>query len=170
MEIWRKIDGFDDYSVSTLGRIRNDKTGPIRKLQTYTKGYYSVRLNRKNLLVHRLVAKAFVDNPERKPVVDHLNGDRKDNRAENLRWVTTSENLLGYGHEQRCDFHRMGILAENVVTGERIRFVSKAECAKHFGCHRQSALKIDYLYKQREKANWIFRVIKPHKSKVEDIV
>ena len=169
METWKKIDGFENYSVSTFGKIRNDKTGTIRKLQNYTNGYYSVRINGKNLLVHRLVAKAFVDNPERKPVVDHLNGNRKDNRADNLRWVTTAENLLGHGHEERCGFHRMGILAVNVATGERIEFVSKTECAKHFGCHK-GQIKIDHLYKQRRKANWIFKVTKPHKSKVEDIV
>lgn len=169
METWKKIEGFENYSVSTFGRIRNDKTGTIRKLQNYTNGYFSVRINGKNLLVHRLVAKAFVENPERKPVVDHLNGNRKDNRVENLRWVTTAENLLGYGHEERCDFHRMGILAVNVVTGERIEFVSKTECAKHFECDK-SRIKVDHLYKQRNKANWIFKVTKPHKSKVEDIV
>lgn len=169
METWKKIDGFEDYSVSTLGRIRNDKTGTIRKLQTYTKGYYSVRLNRKNLLVHRLVAKAFISNPDRKHVVDHINGDRKGNRVENLRWVTTAENLLGYGHEERCTFHRMWVLAENVITGERIEFVSKTECAKHFGCDK-SQIRIDHLYKYRNKANWIFRTIKPNRCKVEDIV
>jgi hypothetical protein len=169
MEEWKKIEGFENYSASTFGRIRNDKTGTIRKLQTYTKGYYSVRINGKNLLVHRLIAKTFIENPDRKPVVDHINGDRQDNRTENLRWVTTAENLLSYGHEERCNFHRMGVCAINVVTGEKIYFVSKTECANHFGCDK-SRIKIDHLYKQRNKANWIFKITKPHKSKVEDIV
>lgn len=164
MEIWKKVIGFENYSVSSLGRIRNDKSGTIRKLQTYTKGYFSVRLDGKNLLVHRLVAIAFLDNPERKTVVDHLNGDRKDNRVENLRWVTTAENLMGHGHEERCNFHRIGICAENVVTGEKLFFVSKTECAKHFGCTKHQ-IKVDHLYKQRNKANWIFKITKPHKSK-----
>ncbi len=165
VEMWKKIDGFENYSVSTFGRIRNDKTGIIRKPQVYTKGYYSVRLNGKNLLVHRLVALAFLENPERKPVVDHINGDRKDNNASNLRWVTTAENLMGCGHEERSNFHRMGIRARNVVTGEQIDFVSKTECAKHFDCYK-GQIKINHLYKQRNKANWIFTVTKPHKSKV----
>ena len=52
MEEWKKIEGFENYSVSTHGKIRNDKTGTIRKPQTYTNGYYSVRLNGKNLLIH----------------------------------------------------------------------------------------------------------------------
>lgn len=165
MEEWAKIEGFDNYSVSTLGKIRNDKTGVIRKPQVYTNNYYSVRLNGKNLLIHRLVALAFLDNPERKPVVDHINGDRKDNRAINLRWVTTAENLLGCGHEERCNFHRIGIRATNVVSGEQIDFVSKTECAKYFNCSKHQ-IKTDHLYKQRNKANWIFKITKPHKSKV----
>lgn len=169
MEIWKKVKGFNDYSVSSTGRIRNDKTGTIRKLQVYAKDYYSVRLNYKNLLVHRLVAEAFIENPENKKIVDHINGDRKDNRVENLRWVTTRENLMGHGHEQRCNFHRIFIVALNIKTGETIRFKSKTDCAKYFNCNK-SQIRIDHLYKQRNKANWIFKVEKPYKCKVEDIV
>ena len=165
MEMWKKIEGFENYSVSSNGEIKNDKTGLVRKPQTYTKGYYSVRLNGKNLLIHRLVAQAFIENPEQKPVVDHINGDRKDNRVCNLRWVTTAENLMGYGHEERSNFHRVGIRATNVITGEQIDFISKTECAKRFGCTKHQ-IKTDHLYKQRNKANWIFTIIKPYKSKV----
>lgn len=165
MKEWKKIKGYEKYSISTNGNVRNDETGVVRKPQNYTNGYHSVRLNGRNKLIHRLVAKTFIDNPERKPVVDHINGKRKDNRVENLRWVTTAENLLGHGHEARSNFHRMGILAENVITGEKIEFVSKTECAKHFNCDK-SKIKVNHLYKQRNKANWIFTITKPYKSKV----
>lgn len=58
-------------------------------------GYLQVNLGRirNTALVHRLVAKAFIPNPENKPTVDHINGNRLDNRVENLRWVTQRENV-----------------------------------------------------------------------------
>lgn len=55
------------------------------------KGYMSVKFNKKNLAVHRLVAETFIPNPENKPTVDHINRVRDDNRVENLRWATHTE-------------------------------------------------------------------------------
>ena len=57
-----------------------------------TDGYRRLRINGKDCNLHRLIAEAFIPNPENKPLVDHINRNRTDNRVENLRWVTYSEN------------------------------------------------------------------------------
>lgn len=96
MEEWKKIDGYDNYSVSSEGRVRNDKTLRILKVGYNKDGYLNVKLwkngKEKNFLVHRLVAIMFLPNPENKPCVDHINCVRDDNRVENLRWSSQKDN------------------------------------------------------------------------------
>lgn len=96
-EEWRDVVGSDgEYQVSSLGRVRNSNTKHI--LSTFAVDGYrllSVKKNGKRMKqrVHRLVAEAFLENPEGKEYVDHINGIVDDNRVENLRWVTHSENI-----------------------------------------------------------------------------
>lgn len=96
--MWKKIiidDITTNYSVSDDGRVRNDITGKELSQRTQ-QGYKHVGLTinkkAKSCRVHRLVAIAFIPNPENKPYVNHINGIRSDNRLENLEWVTPSEN------------------------------------------------------------------------------
>lgn len=95
-EGWRPVAEFEEYFVSSFGRIIRTKTGRILKPVINHKGYLIVQLckegHRKNMRVHRLVAETFIPNPDNLPEVDHINGDRQDNRTENLRWVTGSAN------------------------------------------------------------------------------
>lgn len=115
-EIWAEIPGTSGrYSVSTHGRVRANwitvprrgepvqRVAEIPKLLSpwvHTTGYWRVSLGRKNKhYVHRLVAAAFVPNPENLPQVDHVDGNRLNANAENLRWVTSKQNVL-YGGER----------------------------------------------------------------------
>ena len=91
MEEYKLIKNFENYSVSNLGNVKNNNTNKIIK-QYNNQGYKLVHLNGKYLRVHRLVAEAFIPNPENKSCVDHKNNIRDDNRIDNLRWATIKEN------------------------------------------------------------------------------
>ena len=104
-EIWKDIQGYEqDYQVSNFGRVRSIKFGKVKvlkqnKIGLFRRGnpYYAVNLcslgKKKKFLVHKLVAKAFIPNPQNKPYVDHHpNRDTLCNNVENLRWATTEQN------------------------------------------------------------------------------
>lgn len=113
-EVWKDIVGYEGlYQVSNLGRIKSleryvqnhdavqfheeqIKCACERKRKDGNQGYLVLQLYKnnkpKNCYVHRLVAEAFIPNPKNKPTVNHINGNKHDNRAENLEWSTYKEN------------------------------------------------------------------------------
>lgn len=101
-ETWRQIREFNGYEVSNLGRVRNMKTRKTRKtVFNKNTGYEMVMLFGKdrpvNLYVHRLVAEAFLANPDGCSDVDHIDNDKTNNCVSNLRWLFHQENLAGRG-------------------------------------------------------------------------
>ena len=107
-EIWKKIEGHEDsYEVSNKGRVRSLKSGKIKILKQALDGYgypmvcLSKDNYHKNYKVHRLVAQAFIPNPDNKPTIDHINRNKTDNRVENLRWYTYSEQQFNTSRSDR---------------------------------------------------------------------
>lgn len=97
MEKWKQIEfGDGKYSVSDAGRIKNNYTQLILKSQILKRGYELVHLwhngKRKAFTIHRLVAIAFIENPDDKGMVDHIDCNKLNNNVSNLRWATAKEN------------------------------------------------------------------------------
>lgn len=123
-EIWLEIDETNGrYSVSNLGRVRSNWAGvPRRNLphrvridkvkilraNVHTTGYLRIALGRgKHCYVHRLVAEAFLPNPESLPQVDHVDGNRTNNRLDNLRWVSARQNSHAGGERHQWESQKI---------------------------------------------------------------
>lgn len=99
-EIWKDVAGYEGrYKVSNKGRVKSLISGKILKNQSDKYGYQYVKLSNgkrgsyKHMSIHRLVALAFIPNPENKPEVNHKDGNKRNNYVDNLEWVTPKENV-----------------------------------------------------------------------------
>ena len=156
-ETWIKVKGFELYSVSDQGNVRNDKTGRILKGGLDKDGYPQVILcknrSRVNRKVHRLVAEAFIPNPDNKPQVNHIDGNKQNNAASNLEFCTNQENQTHFwrylNNEQnkanRINAHKgKGLLSDNPNSKSVIRL----EDGKVFKTIKEAAeeLNISYIH------------------------
>ena len=94
-EMFLPIENFENYFVSNFGYVKNSKTNKILKPINHNQGYKQINLckngNVKTFTVHRLVAKAFLENPDNKPMIDHIDENKSNNNVKNLRWATRKE-------------------------------------------------------------------------------
>ena len=135
-EVWKKINNYPDYMISNKGRIISlnyNGQGKIHILNPSTNGrYVKVGLKnengRKTLWLHRLVAESFSEKREGCEVVDHIDGDKTNNNAENLRWVTPAENSANPSTHSNCfiRYHKEGEF-ERRSAGQKRRFLLHPE-------------------------------------------
>jgi hypothetical protein len=151
MEIWKKINNdIDNYEISSFGNVRNCKTKRILKINNKKNGYSNISLNGKTYTIHRLVAFAFIDNPNNKPTVNHIDKNKHNNKLDNLEWATYLEQNI---HSKNEIFnHNRGIWKIDIKTNEKIK---KYNTIKEAGLdvNEKIHLKI-YLLVQQVKQIW----------------
>lgn len=139
LEVWKNIEGFNGfYQISNMGRVRNYR-GRLRALSYTHDGYVRIRLlhGGKDITcrVHRLVAKAFIPNPQNKETVNHIDGDKNNNKVTNLEWVDRSEQMnhayqLGLKQSRSGDKNANAKLTADQVREIRATYVWQS---KEFG-------------------------------------
>jgi len=104
-EVWKTIVGYENYQVSSHGRVLNTYTNRILKPLGNKNGYLYISLCKEAIqkfyLLHRLVARSFLENPQNKRCVDHINKVKSNNNVSNLRFATHSENAQNVGTRRR---------------------------------------------------------------------
>ena len=149
IEIWKPIQGHENYAVSTKGRVKNLRTNYIlkplpcgrkQKIQ-----YVSVDLDRKRYLIHRLVAQTFIPNPENLPQCNHLDENPQNNCVENLCWMSAKQNSNYGTRNERSSAKRFNhpkrstpIECKDLKTNETKFFPSIHEADRQLGIKFQT--------------------------------
>lgn len=142
MEEWTQARGFENYEVSSEGRVRNKSSGRILRTYVDKKGDERVSLKeggkKYNRKVSRMTAEAFVETDDYRLDVGHRDGNKEKNRADNLVWRTRSESIRNTYIRGREQLHRMRPV-RCVETGEEWRSIK--ECSEATGLNRYSISK-----------------------------
>jgi hypothetical protein len=128
IEIIKTVQDFPNYEVSNLGYVKSKLTGKVLKLSYDKRGYQRVALYRdglkKTISMHRVVALNFIKNLENKAQVNHIDGNKQNNYANNLEWNTCQENIIHANANGLFD-------KKNKATAERMRIKLKGISFNH---------------------------------------
>ncbi|WP_193726533.1 NUMOD4 domain-containing protein [Paenibacillus guangzhouensis] len=147
-EIWADIEGYETlYQVSNYGRIKSlsnslGRQEKILKQHIQRDGYKRIQLSKKGqkakFPIHRLVAIAFIPNPLGKEQVNHQNGDKLDNSAKNLNWMTRKENIAHAHETGLVKKNNNPVIATHLDSGEQRQFKSQTEASRELGVYMKN--------------------------------
>lgn len=167
-EIWKDIDGYEGlYQVSNLGRVKSliHKEKILHQYNVWS-GYLHAVLYRngipKRILVHRLVAGAFIPNPEGNPTVNHIDGDKHNNCVWNLEWATMGENahhayVTGLKKSQKNNKRSMPVLQYDSLMNVIAEYPSTCEAERQTGIHKGSIARSCKIHCKAGGYSWEFK-------------
>jgi len=155
---YKQIEGYENYYISKNGEVYNAKRNRFLTGSPNPKGHYQVGLlaksggNQKQLLIHRLVALHFIDNPENKSQVNHMNGIKSDNRLENLEWATNKENSIHRHETGLQERHNKKTIWVRIIATKEVLCMRDASTKlkipyTSFWHHRKSGKEVEWLAK-----------------------
>lgn len=141
-EQWRKIKDHPHYLVSNKGNVYSEYKGGLLKQMKDAYGYSQVNLNRRSKKVHRLVAEAFIPNPDKLPEVNHKDEDKNNNQVDNLEWCTSKYNM-NYGDVEKRSIlsqqsHSTWKIYQYDLNGNLVKVWNSAREADRHGFNRRS--------------------------------
>ena len=146
------------YMLDSDGNVYGPKVGPLKKFKAVKGKYEQVRINDKNVYVHRLMAETFIPNPDGKPDVAHADNDGLNNAAHNLRWATEVENMAD---KKMHGTHTQGEKHGNVKLSD--------EDVKNIRYWKAGGIHVDALAESFGVSRWtIYDACNPKRRKLTD--
>ena len=147
-EIWKEVKDHDGYFVSNMGRVMSSRRysngeKTIVKPRKHNRGYVNVNIDGKNRYIHRLVAEAFIPNPDNLPQVNHINEIKDDNRVSNLEWISNADNAA-YGTRvaRVAAKNSIPVMSIEISSGKVTRHVSGHAAARETGAFQGNVHKV----------------------------